>query len=298
MNQYPRISIVLQCFNRKEYIESTILSVVSQNYPNIECIVIDDGSTDGSWEIIQKYKDQLAFIEQRHSNDKTPVPALNYGFSKSTGEILTSLNDKNLLMPGSLMMMAKIFSENKDIDWVTGIGLIANSEGMLVNVLPIRKDIFEHLIWVPWNIQHESTFWRRSLWEKVGGSFSEEYPWGFDADLWSRFFATGAKLYFLNTIVGAYRKLATAHGVRNRSEYQKYSHNAHSYLRKHVPKKELYYAELFRILRYFKFLLRNIPDSVFQHIPILNHFSQDALTFKGSDIIRYKRNPFRTIYPW
>lgn len=295
----PRITVVCQCFNRKRYIGETIESVLSQQYPNTELIVIDDGSTDGSWEVIQSYKDRLAYCERRESTDKTPVPALNIGFAKSTGEIMTSLNDKNLLMPGSLATMAKLFSENPDVEWVTGIGLIANPESMIVSVLPIRKGLHEHLLNVSWNLQHESTFWRRSLWERTGGAFSTDFPWGFDADLWSRFFAAGATLYHLNTIVGAYRKLPTAHGVRNRAEYQQFAARARAYLRARVPKRELWYARLYRALRPLKPLLRNIPDSAWAHIPILRHLSNPSIRFKNSDTLeRYERNPFRTVYPW
>lgn len=298
MMEYPRITVVLQCFNRAQYIGETIESVVSQGYPNLECIVIDDNSSDNSWDVIQSYKHKLAYIERLPGHRTTPVPALNYGLSKGTGELMTTLNDKNLLMHKSLFTVAKVFATFPEIEWLTGIGLIANPRGMIVNVSPIRKDLHEHLLNVPWNIQHESTFWRRSLWERAGGKFNEQ-SWAFDYDLWARFFMASATLYHLNTIVGAYRKLPTAHGVAKAGEYYRFAKEARQMLRAHTSKKELAFAELYRALRYFKPLLRNIPDYAYSKIPILNHFSQEAVAFRDMEKpTRYQRNPFRTIYPW
>jgi glycosyltransferase involved in cell wall biosynthesis len=303
---YPKISIVCQCFNREGYIGGTIDSVLSQNYPNIELIVIDDGSTDKSWDIIQSYGSKIAYAEQllEGRNRRTPVPSLNYGLAKATGDIFTTLNDKNILLPGSLLAMAEVFMEFPDVEWVTGINAIVNKDGIITNIMPIRKDLWQHLYFVTWNIQHESTFWRRSLWERSGFlGFSEEWPWAFDAELWSRFFGMGAKLYYLNTIVGAYRKLPTAHGTKNRGEYQALAKRAWSRLQSEVPASERYWAILHRVLWYAKPILRNIPDAVYAYIPLLNHFAQDAIKFEDINkesgyLIRYKRNPFRTLYPW
>jgi glycosyltransferase involved in cell wall biosynthesis len=299
--KYPRITIVLTCFNREKYIAESIESVISQGYPNLECIVIDDNSKDRSWEIIQRYKDRLAYIERLDGHRTTPVPAINHALSKSTGDIMTTLNDKNLLMPKSLFTVAEVFTEFPDIEWITGIGLIADPEGKITNVSPLRKGLHEHLIPVSWNIQHESTFWKRSLWERVGGKFNEA-SWSFDNDLWSRFFLT-TKLYYLNTILGAYRKIATAHGVTKKAEYYHHAAEARNMLRSKIGTKELVYAELYRVLRYLKPLLRNIPDNVYRYIPVLNHFCHDAITFHNVTGERphlklYKRNPFRTIFPW
>jgi glycosyltransferase involved in cell wall biosynthesis len=302
MKAYPRITVVLQCFNRAGYIGETIESVLNQGYPNLELIVIDDDSSDNSWEVIQRYQDRLAYAERWPGKRANPVPALNRGLARGTGEIMTTLNDKNLLMHKSLFTVAEVFTAFPDVEWVTGIGLIANPEGMITNVVPLRKDLHEHLIGTRHNIQHESTFWRRSLWERAGGAFNEE-SWSFDNDLWARFFMAGARLYHLNTILGAYRKLATAHGVAKKDEYYHWVEVSRRMLRAHVPKKELVYAELYRALWWLKPLLRNIPDRVWARLPILNHFCHESIRFENvtapsGSLVRYKRNPFRIIFPW
>lgn len=296
---YPKITLVTPCHNREEYIAETIESVLSQNYPNLEFIVIDDGSTDKTWEIIQKYKDRLAYCEHIDSKTTSAHVALQYGFDHSNGEIIGHITDKGLLLPGSLFTLGRIFTEYKDVEWVTAIGTVVNEESMIINISPIRKDLHEHLIHVPWNVQAESTFWRRSLWNRSGSKWDNGLGWALDYGLWCYFFAAGAKLYHINTVIGAYRKTPNANGVKNPGQYYKSAAQYRAWLRAHITKKELVYASLYKLLRYIKPLLRNIPDAVYAQIPILNHFAQNSIRFSGMNTLeRYKRNPFRTIYPW
>jgi len=301
--KYPKISVVIQCFNREEYIAETIESVINQRYPNLECIVIDDDSTDGSWKVIARYKDRLAYCEKWPGKRTSPIYAFNRGFAKSTGEILYSLNDKNKLMPGSLFAVAKVFSAFPDVEWLTGIGLLIDRNGIIANVIPVRKDYYEHLTGVPWAIQHESTFWRRSLWERTGGKFDDEYPWAFDAGLWRKFFFK-TKLYHLNTVLGAYRKTPNAMSSARKEEFYLYYAKAREDMRRRASAADLVYMNIYRTLRWFKPILRNIPDSVWSHIPILSKLSHEAISFQNLNntdlpqLKRYKRNPFRTIFPW
>ncbi len=302
-NQYPKITIVTQCFNRAQYIAETIESVLNQGYPNLEYIVIDDNSTDGSWEIIQKYKDRLTFCGQLPGDRKTPVPAINYGFSKSTGEIMTWLNAKNVLMPKSLFTIAEVFNTFQDVEWVAGIGLTIDGDGKVIHVVPYRKDYWGYLGNESGNIQQESAFFRRSLWERSGGSFDEAYPNAFDVGLWcGRFFPHNGKLVFLNTIVGAYRKSSAAMSTARRAEFMQYAKAARSVMRASAPKNHLLLAFIYRVLGKLHPLLRNIPDPLWSKLPFLKIFSQDAIKFSTlkddrGTLIRYKRNPFRTIFP-
>ena len=300
--EYPRITVAIPCFNRKDYIAETIESVINQGYPNLECIVVDDNSTDGSWEIIQKYKDRLAFCAQLPGGpQKSPIYALNYGLKHSTGEIIATLTDKNPLIHKSLFTVAKVFNTFPEVEWLTGVGLIINQEGIVANVIPVRKDFYEHLLGVPWAIQHESTFWRRSLWERTGGKFDEEYPWAFDAGLWRKFFFA-AKLYHLNTVLGSYRKLSTAMSTARKAEFYGYYTKARQDMHNRASTKDIAYMELYRVLRWFKPIMRNIPDKVWSKIPFLKKLSHCAIAFRDLNteekLIIYERNPFRTIFPW
>jgi glycosyltransferase involved in cell wall biosynthesis len=297
--QYPKITIVTPCHNREEYIAETIESVLSQNYPNLEYIVIDEGSTDGTWNIIQTYKNKLAYCEHNDKDTGSAQAALERGFSKASGEIMGHLTDKSLLLPGSLFTLARVFGEYSDVEWITSIGSVINQDGSIINISPIRKDLHEHLINVPWNMQAESTFWRKGLWERAGSKWDNGLGWAADYGLWCHFFAAGAKLYHLNTVLGAYRKTPSAQGVKNPGQYYKSAGAYRAWLRAHVPKKELAYASLYQLLRYIKPLLRNIPDPIYQYIPLFNHFCNETIAFRDMHTLkRYKRNPFRTIYPW
>jgi len=301
--KYPKISVVIQCFNREEYIADAIESVINQGYPNLECIVIDDDSTDGSWEVIERYKDRLTYCEKWPGKRTTPIYAFNRGFEKTTGEILYSLNDKNKLMPGTLLAVAKVFSEFPDVEWLTGIGLVLDRDGIVANVIPVRKDFYEHLANVKWAMQHESTFWRRSLWERTGAKFDEEYEWAFDGGLWRKFFFE-AKLYHLNTILGAYRKLPSGQSSARTEEFYGYYTKASLDMRKRASATDMVYMNIYKLLRMLKPMVRNIPDGVWARTPILRKLSHEAIAFQNLNnadlpqIKRYKRNPFRTIFPW
>ena len=299
LKQLPKISVVMMCHNREKYVAQTIESILSQGYPNLEYIVIDDGSTDRSWEIIQSYKDRLAYCEHIDTKTTSAQAALEYGFARSTGEIMVQMSEKGLLMPGALITVGRVFAEYKDIEFLTSITSVANQDGSVVSIAPVRKDLHEHLLNLPWNLQTESTFWRRPLWERTGRKWDHGLGWAADFGLWCHFFAAGAKLYHLNTVLGVYRKTPTAQGVKNPGQYYKSAAQYRAWLRANISKKELMYANVYACLRYLKPLLRNIPDSVYQYIPILNHFCNEAVGFKDMDTLKYyKRNPFRTIYPW
>lgn len=300
--KYPKISIVTQCFNCEQHIAETIESVISQNYPNLEYIVIDDNSTDNSWEIIQKYRDKLTFIERIEGKRDTPVPAINYGLSKTTGEVMTWLNSKNILLYKSLFAVAQVFTDFPKVEWVTGIGSIIDGEGKITAVIPVRKDFYEHMVGTRSNIQQESTFWRRSLWERTGGKLNESSV-AFDVDLWSAKFFPNAKLYHINTLIGAYRKSSTSFSTIRREIFLKDIDKARAKLRASASKKEIIYSEIFRIIRYLKPILRNIPDTIYARIPIVNQFCHRAIKFSEMKdnqgvLSIYKRNPFRTIFPW
>jgi glycosyltransferase involved in cell wall biosynthesis len=296
---YPKISVVLQCHNREEFIAKAIESILSQDYPNLDFVVIDDDSTDKSWDIIQHYKDRLSYCEHISTKTKSAQAALEYGFARTKGDIMMQMSEKGLLMPGALFTVGRVFSEFPDVEWLTSISCMVNRDGSVISIAPVRKDFHEHLIDVPWNVQTESTLWRRSLWERAGARWDHGLGWAADYGLWCRFFAAGATLYHLNSVLGAYRKTPTAQGVANPKQYYDSAAKYREWLRTQVPKKELAYARLYSSFRYFKPLLRNIPDSIYQHIPGLNRFCNEAVAFKDmATLKRYRRNPFRTIYPW
>lgn len=182
--RWPKISIVTPSFNQAGYIETTMKSVLDQGYPNLEYIVMDGGSTDGSAGIIESYSDQLAYWVSEPDDGQTD--ALARGFGLATGEIMGWLCSDDLLEPGALFEVAQTFSRNPGWQVVYGDGLWIDAGGT-----PIRaqKEIgFSRFVFMyDYNyLPQPSTFWRRGLYEKVGG-IDPSFDLAMDADLWARF---------------------------------------------------------------------------------------------------------------
>ena len=204
MNQreYPKISIVTPNYNKAKYLERTILSVLSQNYPNLEYIIIDGGSTDGSVDIIKKYADKLTYWVSEPDNGM--YYAIKKGFEYSTGEIMAWINSDDMYHPGALSIVADIFMEYDDVQWLTGMNTHYDENGRTVRVW--SATYFSHLSFLMRNykyVQQESTFWRRSLWNRVGG-ISTEYKLAGDFNLWMRF-SRHEKMYIVNALLGGFR---------------------------------------------------------------------------------------------
>jgi glycosyltransferase involved in cell wall biosynthesis len=200
---YPKISIVTPCYNQIRFIEDAIQSVINQKYPNLEYIVIDGGSNDGTVEIIKKYEKSISFWVSE--TDAGVYDALQKGFSKSTGDIMGWLNGDDLLHPGALKTVGEIFSQFPQVEWLQGRPTSIDEEGRTFEVLPIRQWSKFHFYLHNYRwIQQESTYWRRSLWEKSGAKMSANLKYAGDFELWMRFFRH-AELYSTASLIGGFR---------------------------------------------------------------------------------------------
>jgi glycosyltransferase involved in cell wall biosynthesis len=181
------------------------LSVISQKYPNLEYIVMDGGSTDGSADIIRKYEKQISFWESQP--DLGLYDALQKGFLKSSGEIMGWLNSDDILHSNSLFSVAALFSVNPEISWIQGYPTVIDEQNRIVfQRLPVYSKLFHYLKDYKDGrfIQQESTFWKRSLWNRAGGYVSQEYKFAGDFELWIRFF-DHSRLFTTSAILGAFR---------------------------------------------------------------------------------------------
>jgi hypothetical protein len=213
---WPKISIVTPNFNYGYLIEATLRSVLMQNYPNLEYIVIDGDSTDDSIKVIRKYESKLGYFE--HRQDEGQYHAINKGFSKATGEIFGWLNSDDIYLPWTLTVVGKIFSDFPEVQWITGRPS-AIQDGIVQHVHPypvlpremIRAGLFHSHPGGFGSIQQESCFWRRGLWEKAGG-LREALRYAADFHLWVKF-AEFAELYSVSTLLGGF----SSRGNDNRS---------------------------------------------------------------------------------
>ena len=201
---WPRISIVTPCYNKAEYVEDTMLSVLRQGYPNLEYIVVDGGSTDGSLDIIKKYAEELAWWVSEP--DDGMYHALQKGLNESSGEIMGWINADDLLHRRSLFTLGEIFYKFPDVEWIQGYPTFIDEMGRIVRTAQrLQKwSRFDYYLGNFRWIQQESTFWRRSLWEKAGGYIDTNLSVAGDLELWARFFRH-APLYVTEAVLGAFR---------------------------------------------------------------------------------------------
>lgn len=198
----PKISIVTPSYNYGDYIETTVRSVFQQDYPNLEYILQDGGSSDTTLKRLEKFREKFHHFES--APDSGQAQAINKGFQHATGDILAYLNADDFLCPFTLQYVANYFAVHPDVDVVYGYRLIVDKNDQVVGewVMPSHDD--EMLRWADY-IPQETLFWRRRIWEKVGGRLDESFHFAMDWDLLLRFQRAGAVMHCLPRFLGAFR---------------------------------------------------------------------------------------------
>ncbi|HEX5102504.1 MAG TPA: glycosyltransferase [Pirellulaceae bacterium] len=198
----PLISIVTPNLNQGAFLEATLRSVLDQDYPRLEYIVQDGGSSDHSVEVIHRYAPRLK--RWASESDQGQADAINRGMQHASGDILAYLNSDDLLMPGSLAYIARYFAEHPSVDIVYGHRVLIDEQGDEIGrwVLPPHD---ESVLPLADYIPQETMFWRRSAWERVGARLDETFQFAMDWDLILRFRAAGLKFVRLPRFIGAFR---------------------------------------------------------------------------------------------
>lgn len=207
MSKFPKISIVTPSYNQGKYIDETIKSVLEQNYTNFEYVIIDGGSSDNSQKIINKYRKKLKYFESK--KDRGQSHAINKGFKHTDGEIMAWINSDDVLRPGALRLVASIFAQFPEIEWLTSLPSTINEDGYQLYLAQppfyarqfIKMGFYTRKLFG--FIMQEGTFWRRSLWEKAGSQL-DEVPYSMDMKLWQKF-AKHSRLYCINACLANYR---------------------------------------------------------------------------------------------
>ena len=127
--KYPKISIVIPSYNKGKYIKETLQSIVDQNYPNLEVVIQDGGSTDGSLNIIKSYSEKYEYIKWESKKDKGQVDAINKGLKKATGDLLTYINADDIYEKDALKSVSEAYKKHPKALWFAGRGKIIDASG-------------------------------------------------------------------------------------------------------------------------------------------------------------------------
>jgi len=196
----PKISIVTPSYNQGHFLEETILSVLDQNYPNLEYIVIDGGSTDQTVEVIRRYEDRLTYWVSE--KDRGQVHAINKGLAKCTGEIFAFINSDDVFMPGTFAAVAKHFEKHPGSEWICGDTIMFGEghETELVETV-VPKSAAHCLSWA-YNAPQPGHFWKREL---LAEGFDEAWRYDFDHDLYVRLLLAGHRCDHVPVTFAGYR---------------------------------------------------------------------------------------------
>lgn len=183
----PKISIVTPSYNQGQYIEWTIRSVVLQRYPNLEYVVMDGGSSDGTLPILKWYQRHLSYWVSEKDGGQSD--AVRRGFERSSGDIMAYLNSDDVLAPGALNFVADFFERNPKIDAVYSHRCIIDEQNNVLGywILPPHSN----LLMERWDlIPQETCFWRRRLFERAG-NLDSSFRFALDYDLFVRYMRAG-----------------------------------------------------------------------------------------------------------
>ncbi|WP_299938774.1 glycosyltransferase family 2 protein [uncultured Pelagimonas sp.] len=179
-----KISIVIPSYNYGRFIGETIDSILAQDYPNTEIIVIDGGSTDNTVEVVQSYGDKIAYFVSEP--DEGQSNALNKGFALTTGDVMAWICSDDIYLPGAFKRAADFFEQHRDCAFLYGDGAIIDGDSNWVCDIK-SGPVLDRNTFHNYNYVFSTTsFWRRSLWEKSGAHIDESNNWTMDWELFIR----------------------------------------------------------------------------------------------------------------
>lgn len=188
----PLVSIVTPSYNQAGYLEETIKSVLSQDYPDIEYIIVDGGSTDGSLEIIQRYSDQLAWWVSEA--DQGQADAINKGFLHASGEVYAWLNSDDTYLPGAIKSAISYLSIHPEVAMVYADANLVDDRGNILGRFPAQQTNLKRMLRGSVHIPQQTTFYKADIWKEVGG-LDPSFYFAMDYDLWVRIAKITAPVY-------------------------------------------------------------------------------------------------------
>lgn len=180
----PRISIIVPSYQQGRFIGATIDSILAQDYPDTEIIVIDGGSTDDTVSVVESYGDRISYFVSE--TDRGQSHALNKGFAQATGQIMAWICSDDIYLPGAFRRAADFLTAHPEHDFIYGDGQIIDAEGKVVRDITsgpvLDRDNFHNYNYV----FSTTAFWTRELWEKSGAHIDEDNNWTMDWELFIR----------------------------------------------------------------------------------------------------------------
>jgi len=178
----PRLTIVTPSLNQAAFVERTLRSVLDQGYENLEYLVVDGGSTDGSVDVIRRYEDRLAWWVSEP--DRGQTDAINKALRRATGDIVAYINSDDYYLPGAFATAVALLEANPDALWAAGASRFVDADGNVQHVwrptLPVSRARY-WLAGARWSAPQPSTFWRRECFERYG-LFREDMHYVFDTE--------------------------------------------------------------------------------------------------------------------
>jgi glycosyltransferase involved in cell wall biosynthesis len=217
-NNWPRISVVTPSFNQGHFIEETIRSVLLQDYPNLEYIIIDDGSTDNSFEIIRKYEPWLAYCVSGKNCGQSHV--INQGFARASGDILAWLNSDDVFARGALHKVAGALCDRR-MAMAIGDAIGTHGPDSLAGWLDRRRPNFAAMAYYIRTLPQPSVFWTKDLWH-AAGQLREDLFFMMDNDLWLRMVPAARSISYIDSVL-SYERTQPQQGTNSnhprRQEY-------------------------------------------------------------------------------
>jgi glycosyltransferase involved in cell wall biosynthesis len=220
MGNLPRISIIMPSFNQARFIEESIQSILAQDYPYLEFMILDGGSSDGSQEIIEYHSDRLAYWHSRP--DKGQPDALMQGFKRATGDLLGWMNSDDILLPRALQSIAQAYNLNPDCGLFGGNFVLIDRNSRIIRCKRYPAQAAKFARHGLCFVCQPGSFFKRQDYEAVGG-LDPSLHYTMDADLYIHMLTNGTQYAYVNTWLSGFRMHALSKTViETERMYQEY----------------------------------------------------------------------------
>ncbi len=200
--ELPRISIVTPSYNHRQYLSTAIRSVIEQGYPNLEYIVLDGGSTDGSRAVIESFSDRIDYW--RSEKDDGQSDAIGEGFTMASGEVLGWINSDDAYFPGTLDRIGRFFAQYPDVGLVTAGTVYTDQEGKVTSCYERPKPLKWFAKRGVAYFGQQAMFFRKGVYEQVGG-IRRDFHFLMDTELYYRILMSGAECQSFRGLCGFFR---------------------------------------------------------------------------------------------